>query len=199
MEKHIDAKLLLKEVKRFEKAAHKSALGCADSETRKFHEGKDFAYQFVGVLIDSLQQEQQDFPTTGERMNEFLATHPKVEVPDKYKTPDWLFKKQEQPKRSDFGPNHYTKVREIKTGKEFWAEYSSEAAEWYEAGTGKAYSISDVEVVKEQPEVDLEKEIDSCWQSWISPSSQSSVEGVLPKSEFSMYARHFYELGKNSK
>lgn len=32
-------------------------LNCADSGTRKFHEGKDFAYQYVGFLIDSLQQE----------------------------------------------------------------------------------------------------------------------------------------------
>lgn len=62
-------------------------------------------------------------------------------------------------------------------------------------------SVDDIiySLQKEQPEVDLEKEIDSCWQAWISPSNQSSVEGVLPKSEFSMYARHFYELAKNSK
>ena len=52
---------------------------------------------------------------------------------------------------------------------------------------------------QEQQEVDLEKEIDACWQNWISPSNQSSVEGVLPKSEFSMYARHFYELGLNAR
>lgn len=58
--KYIDADLLRKEVKRLEKAAHKSALGCADSETRKFHEGKDFAYQYIGILINSLQQEQPD-------------------------------------------------------------------------------------------------------------------------------------------
>lgn len=58
--KNIDADLLRNEVKRFEKASHKSALGCADSETRKFHEGKDFAYQNVGILIDSLQQEQPE-------------------------------------------------------------------------------------------------------------------------------------------
>lgn len=56
--KYIDAEHLRKEVKRLERAAHRSALGCADSETRKFHEGKDFAYQIVGILIDSLQQEQ---------------------------------------------------------------------------------------------------------------------------------------------
>ena len=60
--KCIDAERLRKEVKGLEKGAHKSALGCADSETRKFHEGKDFAYQHVGILIDSLQQEQPDFP-----------------------------------------------------------------------------------------------------------------------------------------
>ena len=58
--KYIDAERLRKEVKIVEKAAHKSALGCADSETRKFHEGKDFAYQYVGILIDSLQQEQPE-------------------------------------------------------------------------------------------------------------------------------------------
>lgn len=58
--KYIDTDHLRKEVKRLEKAAHKSALGCADSETRKFHEGKDFAYQHIGFLIDSLQQEQPD-------------------------------------------------------------------------------------------------------------------------------------------
>lgn len=44
-------------------------------------------------------------------------------------------------------------------------------------------------------ELELEKEIDSCWQSWLSPSNQSSVEGVLPKTEFSMYARHFAQWG----
>ncbi len=44
----------------------------------------------------------------------------------------------------------YNKVREIKTGRVFLAEYSSEAAEWYEKETGNAYSISDVEIVKER-------------------------------------------------
>ena len=58
--KYIDADCLRKEVKRLEKAAHKFALGCADSETRKFHEGKDFAYQYVGILLNSLQQEQSE-------------------------------------------------------------------------------------------------------------------------------------------
>ena len=58
--KYIDADKLRKEVKRLERAAYKSALGCADSETRKFHEGKALAYQFVDILLDSLQQEQPE-------------------------------------------------------------------------------------------------------------------------------------------
>lgn len=61
MSKYIDAEHLRKEVKILEKASHKFALGCADRETRKFHEGKDYAYQHVGVIIDSLQQEQSEF------------------------------------------------------------------------------------------------------------------------------------------
>lgn len=41
------------------------------------------------------EQKPVDFPTTDEEVNEFLETHPKVEVPEKYKTPDFVFKKQE--------------------------------------------------------------------------------------------------------
>lgn len=52
---------------------------------------------------------------------------------------------------------------------------------------------------QEQQEVDLEEEIERCWENWLSPSNQPSVEGVLPKSEFTMYTHHFYNLGKNSK
>lgn len=49
---------------------------------------------------------------------------------------------------------------------------------------------------QEQKKVDLRKEIDACWQNWLSPSNQKEVEGVLPKTEFAMYARHFYVLGR---
>jgi len=34
-----------------------------------------------------------DFPTTDKEMEKFLANTPPVEVPDKYKNPDWLFKR----------------------------------------------------------------------------------------------------------
>lgn len=39
----------------------------------------------------------KDFPTTDEEMAKFLAAHPKAEVPEKYKTPDWMFEKSEKP------------------------------------------------------------------------------------------------------
>lgn len=75
---------------------------------------------------------------------------------------------------------------------------------------GEGYTMCDERVIKcektpekrqetQQPEVDLKKEIDACWRNWISPSEQKEVEGVLPKTEFAMYARHFYELGLNAR
>lgn len=42
----------------------------------------------------------------------------------------------------------------------------------------------------------LEQEIIKCWQDWISPSNEQSVEGVLPLSEFAFYARHFAQWKK---
>ena len=42
---------------------------------------------------------------------------------------------------------HFDIVRDIKTGRLFLAEYSSEAAEWYEMGTGRAYSLCGVQLI----------------------------------------------------
>lgn len=67
-------------------------------ETRNpYTQGLIDALDLAEQIIDSLQHEQQDFPTTDEQIKEFLATHPKIKVPEKYKNPDWLFKKQEKP------------------------------------------------------------------------------------------------------
>ena len=46
---------------------------------------------------DEKQKEQKpvDFPTTDKEVKEFLEAHSKVEVPEKYKTPDFVFSKQE--------------------------------------------------------------------------------------------------------
>ena len=48
--------------------------------------------------------------------------------------------------------SRFNLVRDINTGRKFFAEYSSEAAEWYEKGTGKAYKIGSVEIVDDKPE-----------------------------------------------
>ena len=92
--KYIDAELLRKEIEK----ERKSIDGLFTEGDNNFYDGQDDAYNHTLALIDSLRQEQSDFPTTDEQIKEFLATHPKVEVPNKYKTPDWLWKKQEQPK-----------------------------------------------------------------------------------------------------
>lgn len=65
--------------------------------------------------------------------------------------------------------------------------------------TLKSFRVFIASLQQEQPEADLEKEIKLCWMNWLSPSNKKEVEGVLPKTEFEMYARHFYELGLNAK
>ena len=88
------------------------------------------------------KQEQPEFPTTDEEVEKALASIPKVELPDKYKTPDWLFKQQEQ------------------------------------------------------PEVDLEKEIQSFWNA----NALEYRLGHVADINFLAYtARHFYELGLNAR
>ena len=110
-------------------------LGCYPSEF-------DVARRFYEL---GRQSKETGFPTTDEEMEEFLATHPKVEFPEKYKTPDWMFEKSEKPTTAE----------------------------------------------------GLEEEIDKRWKEWLSDDKEQ-VEGVLPKSEFAFYARHFYELGRQS-
>ena len=49
-------------------------------------------------FLDTLEKSNsKDFPTTDEEIKHFLATHPKVELPEKYKTPDWIFENSEKP------------------------------------------------------------------------------------------------------
>ena len=54
-------------------------------------------YQQIFDWLDGrhIEQKPVDFPTTDEEVNEFLETHSKVEVPEKYKTPGFVFSKQE--------------------------------------------------------------------------------------------------------
>lgn len=68
-------------------------------ENCEYHRIKGMHDAYVDLLtfLDySLPEEKpsEDFPTSDEEMAKFLATHPKVEVPEKYKTPNWFFDKQ---------------------------------------------------------------------------------------------------------
>ena len=98
MGKHIDSEKLKTEIERRRKFHDDAIIKFCNNRTIALtHSAGLKEDEEIVVLIDSFQQEQQDFPTTDEQVKEILATHPKVEVPNKYKTPDWLWKKQEQP------------------------------------------------------------------------------------------------------
>ena len=224
--KYIDADKLIAEIEkllaRANRRTDKEHLS-HNSEMEKFGEDYwngygDFAYGLLGY-IHSLQQEQPELPSGEEVMtacNQILIDWVKEgktpeEVESRKEAHSRFFELydeymlQEQPDFDDVDPkhlvhSHYTKVRETKTGRVFWAEYSSEAAEWYEAGTGKAYSISDVEIVKEQPEVDLEKELIQ-WHKrhFKKAGTYEEYSGFyLENSSQLELARHFYELGRLS-
>ena len=48
------------EIERNRKAAHKAAKDSPDIEQKKFHEGKEFAYRVVEILIDSLPEQPME-------------------------------------------------------------------------------------------------------------------------------------------
>ena len=50
-------------------------------------------------------------------------------------------------KKKSYEP-HYFKVREIKTGRIFFAEWSDMGGEFYEKGNGHPYESSKVEIIK---------------------------------------------------
>jgi len=97
--KYIDADLLRKEIEKRLKNIRDYMTGAGMKyKGPKYYkaQGKESTYGALLNTIASLQQEQPNFPTTDEEMAEFLATHPKIKVPEKYKNPDWLFKKRER-------------------------------------------------------------------------------------------------------
>lgn len=143
--KYIDADLLRKDIE-FAKSVYNNpkrvVYGVADAFRQ---DGRAAMCDDILKKIDSLQQEQPDFPTTDEQMKEFLATHPKIKVPEKYKNPDWVFKKQEQ------------------------------------------------------QEVDLEDEMEKFGERWPYPASFDGYDKDWVDELTEECAKHFYELGKNSK
>lgn len=69
-----------------------------------------------------------------EQMKEFLATHPKIKIPEKYKNPDWLFKKLEQPD-VDLEEEINTYLRTFSSSFENSVEYAKNIARhFYELG-----------------------------------------------------------------
>lgn len=87
----------IEDVARVQFASHAKVF---DKQRKAVFDWEQFK-EVVGIFYgfgkrDSLPEEKpsEDFPTSDEEMAKFLATHPKVEVPEKYKTPNWLFDKQ---------------------------------------------------------------------------------------------------------
>lgn len=77
-------------------------------------------------------------------------------------------------------------------------EYEEGGVNGYQLALDKVLAkLSDLEK-SEEPSDGLEEEIDKRWKEWLSEDKEQ-VDGVLPKSEFAFYARHFYELGRQSK
>lgn len=51
---------------------------------------------------------------------------------------------------------------------------------------------------QEQPEMDLEKEIEVCWETYLKDAFGMPIEGRITKYEVEEIARHFYALGINA-
>jgi len=95
--KYIDADNLLAELdtKRKDCLIAHNEFRTDDPELAAFYEGKAKACAELSYYINYLKQKQPDFPTTDEQVKEFLATYPKIKVPEKYKNADWLLKEQD--------------------------------------------------------------------------------------------------------
>lgn len=165
MGKYIDADRLKEEVEK--------KYNSNDTVSDRWDLGYDTACEQILDIIDSLQQEQPDFPTTDEEIERFLATHPKVEVPQKYKTPDWLFKKQEQSAPYD---EAYLNEKIAKATKS-----------WEGVDVDKFMD----EVRGREPEVDLDEEINrTCHNGSVADTSD------LDHNSYENIARHFAKWQK---
>ena len=217
---YIDAKCLRKEIKRLEKAAHKFALGCSDSELRKFFEGKDFAYQHVGFLITSLQQEQPDTEEQSSHLEHWLAFFgcPEeniekcaTQIAQGYGAIRFLegiqlgaeavneLAQQEQTDNEDIdkvAQELYEHLYELKRRNNVPTNLydKQEIIDLWKAGI--VYGRSHPK--QEQPDVDLEAEIEMEWDSFnkhLAEYGEESEDVVwLNWHSFNDVARHFYRL-----
>lgn len=215
MNNYIPADKLIAEIKRLDKE-NKELLKSGGSIGREFLFGIGAGYADVIKIIDSLQQEQLDNWNEQYR-EEDLRTRFAFYT---YKDEDGILYLsnvfvEETSRNKGFG----TKILQVAENVaetigaitiRLKVKQNSPANDWYRKHgygyltfeDGYDWLEKNLEYLKpkqEQPEADLEKEIKLCWMNWISPSNKKEVEGVLPKTEFEMYARHFYELGLNAK
>ena len=79
-----------------EKKTFDDYLKASPAERRKMNMTEILGAEKLAKIKDMMEQEQPEFPTTDEQVKEFLAAHPKIEVPEKYKNPDWLWKEKGQ-------------------------------------------------------------------------------------------------------
>lgn len=146
--KYIDADKLKAEIERRLAAYQKNFYKADNKIARLSTDGRIASLKELLPFIDSLPQHLPDFPTTDEEVEAALASIPKVELPDKYKTPDWLFKQQEQPEvdldkfaekieafQEKYKSRHLLSVA-IKGSMAFMArmfyQYPNTAREWYD-------------------------------------------------------------------
>ena len=90
---------------------------CRNVEEYYGNDIEDTARHFYNLGRGSSEKsnDHKGFPTTDEEMEEFLKNTPPVELPDKYKTPDWLFKqaKSEIPTNLDEAAKKYASEQEF--------------------------------------------------------------------------------------
>lgn len=248
MAKYIDAGRLMAEIKRL-----KQENTISDDKEYAQYEidvacGYDMALEKVLLILDSLRQEQPNnmIQWTGNNLKEvinftgksprfgewfksweeyenYVHTHNDIlklffEDGSHYEVPigAWIIKTPDGYNVSSVAKYIQQEQPEVDLEKEierYCGPYNKRptpdffdavARHFYELGCRRtAEMYDDIEcnrqVAEEKQTVDgLDAEIDACWQKWLSPSNQKEVEGVLPKTEFAMYARHFAELGKKN-
>lgn len=200
MAKYIDAERLRAEIEHRIEILADVSVKCAkndDMEMHNYYHGKAVSLEELLPFIGSLNRRSiPDFPITDKDIKEFLATHPKVEVPEKYKNPDWLLKKQEQPDNEDVdkvAQELYEHLYELKRRNNVPTNLydKQEIIDLWKAGI--VYGRSHPK--QEQPEVDLEKEIDKVIADYSFTKTIDSGGFKTTFLDYAKIARHFYELG----
>ena len=161
--KYIDAEKLKKEIENLKIDFIKFHTGI-DPELVKSYLGYR-SYDNVLSLIDSLQQERPSLPPN---LDETAEKYAQKEYPD-------------EPSCGQWGTGDYEPPVDMEYPREIAKDAFKAGAEWMAR-----------QMKQEQPEVDLEKEIDKAMKSDLCPEEISDYD-------FCRIARHFYELGKNSK